>query len=77
MKKSASGWFKLLAQQEGEFYNVPIVEDEEVAKLSAELEVQSTICDKKCLGGQCIVKFLKIKNQRVYNWQFQLFALTF
>ena len=40
MKKSSSGWFKLLAQQEGEFYNVPIVEDEEVAKLSAELEVR-------------------------------------
>ena len=42
MKKSSSGWFKLLAQQEGEFYNVPIVEDEEVAKLSAELEVRWT-----------------------------------
>lgn len=41
MKKPSSGWFKLLGQQEGEFYNVQIVEDEEVAKLSAELEVSA------------------------------------
>jgi len=40
MKKPALGWFKLLSQQEGEFYNVPIImEGEELEALTKKLEV--------------------------------------
>jgi hypothetical protein len=28
MKDSVAGWFKLLAQEEGEFYSVPVPSDE-------------------------------------------------
>jgi hypothetical protein len=28
MKESVSGWFKLLAQEEGEFYSVPVPSEE-------------------------------------------------
>lgn len=28
MKDSVSGWFKLLAQEEGEFYSVPVPSEE-------------------------------------------------
>lgn len=42
MKNPVDGWFKLLTQQEGEFYNVPIVDDEnedEIKKITERLEV--------------------------------------
>lgn len=41
-KNKVDGWFKLLTQQEGEFYNVPIIDDEneeEIKKITKLLEV--------------------------------------
>ena len=41
MKESVKGWFKLLSQEEGEFYNVRIVDgDEEMDELTEKLEVR-------------------------------------
>ena len=40
MKEPVKGWFKLLSQQEGEFYNVRIVDDvDEMNELTEKLEV--------------------------------------
>ncbi len=39
LKEPVDGWYKLLIQQEGEFYSVPISPDESIDKLSKRLEV--------------------------------------
>ncbi|XP_077966024.1 protein kinase C beta type-like isoform X3 [Styela clava] len=46
MKNPIDGWFKLLTQQEGEFYNVPIIDDEKeeevkkITKMFEEVRIQ-------------------------------------
>lgn len=40
IKESADGWFKLLTQQEGEFYSVPIPTEDGMNKLSKRFEVR-------------------------------------
>lgn len=39
MKDQIDGWFKLLNQEEGEFYNVPIQDDAAVAALAKKFQV--------------------------------------
>ena len=40
LRKDADGWYKLLSQEEAEFYHVPILEDEhgEILSLAGSLE---------------------------------------
>ena len=39
LKEPIEGWFKLLNQEEGEFYNVPIQDDAAVAALAKKFQV--------------------------------------
>lgn len=42
LKSPVDGWFKILSQQQGEYYNVPIIDDEkeeEMRKITKQLEV--------------------------------------
>ncbi len=39
IKEPADGWFKLLTQQEGEFYSVPIPTEDSMNKLNKRFEV--------------------------------------
>ena len=39
LKEPTEGWFKLLNQEEGEFYNVPIQDDAAVAALAKKFQV--------------------------------------
>jgi hypothetical protein len=40
MKESVDGWYKLLSQQEGEFYHVPIPSEENMNKLKKNFDVK-------------------------------------
>lgn len=40
IKNQCEGWFKLLNQEEGEFYNVPIQDDAAVAALAKKFQVR-------------------------------------
>ena len=42
IKSPASGWFKLLTQEEGEFYNVPVIAEGE--DLAANLKKMRVRC---------------------------------
>ena len=43
MKDQCDGWFKLLNQEEGEFYNVPIQDDAAVAALAKKFQVSRVL----------------------------------
>ena len=46
-KQGQEGWFKLLNREEGKFYNIPIINDDEgqaVSELRNKYRVRRTIC---------------------------------
>ena len=56
IKEGVEGWFKLLNKEEGKFYNIPIIDDDEgqaVSELRNKYKVSAL--DKNCeyVGGVC------------------------
>lgn len=63
MKDQIEGWFKLLNQEEGEFYNVPIQDDAAVAALAKKFQVG--LHSLRNCGIQNHIKFI-VLSQYIY-----------
>lgn len=60
IKAPASGWFKLLTQEEGEYYNVPV--PEEGVDL-AELKMKVRVCFLLCRDDEAFLRKKKKKRK--------------
>ncbi|UJR13916.1 hypothetical protein I4U23_000922 [Adineta vaga] len=62
MKQSVEGWFKLLCQEEGDFYAVPVTSEENLLKMKAAIHPRTSLpalpADKSKLAGAGDVEIL-------------------
>ena len=53
MKESVEGWFKLLSQEEGDFYAVPVSTEENLIKMRQTIQVNCLFENKQDIALIC------------------------